>query len=257
MKNLNYVVDLVRLDRQESGTQNLERHLHFALLGYQQLQLRASPKVSVHYFTPNEALLAPLPPDFEFYTKVGIIIGGMWFTLTRNDSIAAPTFDKCGVPTLGDLQQITTSAAPMQGYGYYNYVPHIRAGQYVGEFYTLGGGWNSLGYFTIDVKNRQIVLRGVPRTQFCMEYVSNGSTGGDTLIDMSAVYPIRQYVHWQWKEHTYGTDKISLGEKQYQKAQFMEEFSKYKDIITTPTIDEYIDTMYKGFMSSGLKGVAL
>jgi hypothetical protein len=258
MKNLNYVVDLVRLDRQDTTTQNLERYLHFALLGYQALQLRASPKVNVYYFKPNSALLAPLPPDYEFYTKVGMFINGQWYTLTRNPRLSLPTNNECGIQSVDSLITDNSSLQALMsgGYGYYSYMPHFRAGQYVGEFYSLGGGWNALGYFDIDEKNFQIMLRNVPVTQFCMEYVSNGADGGNTLISMSAVFPIRQYVHWQLREHTYGNDKISLSEKMYERDKFYTEFQKYKDIVTTPTIDEYIDVMYAGFMS-GPKGVAI
>lgn len=208
----------------------------------------------MHYFTPNSALLAPLPSDYEYYTKIGVVINGVWYTLTRNDNIATPTFNTCGIQELSSTSPLTVSEL-CNRWGYFNIVPHWRSGQYIGEAYFLGGGWNALGYFTIDEKNNQIVLRNVPVTQFCMEYVSNGSDGGATLISQSAVEPIRQYVHWQLKEHTY-IDKMNIGEKQRAEYNFEKAFQRYKMIVTTPTIQEYVDTMYNSFMST-VKGVAV
>jgi hypothetical protein len=80
MKNINDVIRLVQVDRSDFLTKNRFRYMEYALLGYQKLNLKANPKVSVHYFTPNAALLAPLPADFEFYTKVAIIVCGVPYT---------------------------------------------------------------------------------------------------------------------------------------------------------------------------------
>jgi hypothetical protein len=158
----------------------------------------------------------------------------------------------CGVETPYDLANCNGDPKAFNNIGF-EWATHYRAGQYVGEYYSLGGGWNSAGYFRIDYQNNNIVLQDVPpSTQFVMEYVSNGSDGGATLIEGKAVFAIRNYVHWQLMEHS----NISLAEKQRAEANYMKEYNDYKDIATSVTIDEFIDKMYAGFTPS-VKGISL
>lgn len=250
MQTLAAVVNLVQMDLQDYTTAGKTRYGEYSLLGLHKLNFKANPMVSVHYFTPNSALTAPLPPDFEFYTKVAIIICGIPYTLTYNDKIPIPKMT-CGVELPYILCNSNIGIDDLGNTGF-SWVSHYRAGQYVGEYYSLGGGWNSLGYFRIDYKNNQIVMQGIPQAEFMMEYVSNGSDGEATLIENKALYPLRNYVHWQLKEHS----NVSLGEKIRAEENYLKEYQDYKKIAQAITIDEFVDKMYAGF-SSGLKGVAI
>jgi hypothetical protein len=253
MKTLNSVVNLVQVDRQDFTTANKLRYMEYALLGYSDLAFKESPKVSVYYFTPNSALLAPLPVDYEFFTKICIIIGGIPYTLTCNDKIPLPKADKCGIE-LPDVILNPTGYLNPEAIGgtYFGWVSHYRAGQYVGEYYSLGGGWNAAGYFRIDEKNRNMVFQNIPCCQMMMEYVSNGSDGGATLIETKALKPIRNYVHWQLAEHS----TVSMGEKVRAEENYLKEFQTYKKLSNQVTIDEFIDKMYAGFSTSP-NGVSL
>ena len=252
MTNLAAVVRYVQVDRQDFSTANLFRYMEYALLGYSDLAFKASPKVSVHYFIPNEAGLAELPVDYEFFTKVAIIIGGIPYTLTYNDKIPLPKQNECGI----EVAQMVTCGGSLAldsfNGTYFNWASHYRSGQYVGEFFSLGGGWNSLGYFKIDEKSRNMVFQNVPMVEMMLEYVSNGSDGGATLIETKALKPIRNYVHWQLAEHS----TASLSEKVRAEENYLKEYQTYKKLCNQVTIDEFIDKMYAGFMQSP-KGVAL
>lgn len=253
MTNLYSVINLVQVDRQDFSTAGKFRYLEYALLGYSDLAFKASPKVSVHYFTPNDAGLAALPVDYEFFTKVAIIIGGIPYTLSYNEKIPLPQQNECGIEVAQQLtcQQINPDASVFNG-TYFNWSDHYRSGQYVGEFFSLGGGWNSLGYFKIDEKSRNMVFQNVPMVEMMLEYVSNGSDGGATLIETKALKPIRNYVHWQLAEHS----TASMSEKVRAEENYLKEYQTYKKLCNQVTIDEFIDKMYAGFMQSP-KGVAL
>lgn len=250
MRNLNYICRLVQMDLDNYTSQSYQKYLQYAIMGYRKLQLKVEPKVSVHYFTPNSAGLAPLPPDFEFYTKVAMIIGGQAFTLTYNERIPLPRIE-CGIEVaqVAAFPQKFNRDSALIG-GWFNFIPHYRAGNFVGEFYSLGGGWNSAGYFRIDWKNHQIVITGAPRTEYCMEYVSTGADDGGTLISTGAIEPLRQYVHSQLIRFS----NASLGEKQMSDDRFREALDQYKDQIQLVTIDDFIDICYSQFQSS-VKGI--
>lgn len=257
MINLNTVVNDVQVDLRGTmgplafAPQMRYRILEYALRGCKKLNFLANPKVSVYYFTPNAALVAPLPDDYEFYTKVAIIVCGVPYTLGWNPNIPLPRL-VCGVETPYDLEtcDCTPSTFNYQGF---EWASHYRSGQFVGEFYSLGGGWNTAGYFRIDLEGRRIVLQNVPsNVTFMMEYVSNGTDGGATLIEEKARYPIRSYVHWQLTEYSPAPENA----KQRAQTIWREEFNDYKKIALSVTIDEFMDAMYAGF-TPGIKGITL
>lgn len=240
------------MDLDNYTTKSYQKYLQYAVLAYRELQLQVEPKVSVHYFTPNSAGLAPLPPDFDFYTKVAMIIGGAAFTLTANDRIPLPKVE-CGVE-VSEIVSCPENFRRDNGAfsSWFNFIPHYRAGNFVGEFYSLGGGWNSAGYFRIDWKNHQIVITGAPRVEYCMEYVGTGADDAQTLIPNGAVQYIRHYIHSQLALFS----NSSEAEKQRKKNECEIAFTKYKDQVQIPTITEYVDLMYCGFQNSP-KGVSI
>jgi hypothetical protein len=255
MRNLNDVVLQVQDDLNDYTPHRRIKYTNLALLAYQELQLKADPKVCVHYFTLNDVLLADLPPDYEFFTKVGVILNRVPYTLTVNNDIQFPRVI-CGVDTPMNLEAAGTDPNVFGDIGF-QWVTHWRAGQYVAENYTLGGGWNSAGYFRVDLKKRQIVMNQVPSAgaQYFMEYVSNGSDGGATMIEQMAFQPIRQYVHWQLKDYQ-PANIVPMNEKQHREAQWLKAFNDYKDIANAYTIDEFVDKLYGGF-TPGIKGISL
>lgn len=245
MQTLAYPVHLVQMDRKDRKTDNLERYTEYAILGWKELKTKVEPGVSVAYLIPNEALLAPMPPDFLFYTKVAIEICGVPYTLSRNDRIPLPK-----IVCATEIGQLISEQPDLQALGgqYFSYVPHFRAGQFVGEYYSLGAG-NTAGYFRVDDTNKQFVFQNIPQLPITLEYVSSKHNGLNTLISDLAVPPLREYIHWELTERTYGKDKQSINDKQRARDNFLIAFRSYKKIIQTPTIDEFLDMSLAGFKS--------
>lgn len=242
MKNLTYVVSQVQADLQDYSSDQFQRLLQYAILGFRELHLYLMPNIKVAYLEPNDALVADLPQDYEYYTKIGVCINGQIYTLSvNNDMCLVRETDGCGIDvakTLGDI------AIPGNHftYGYY-FSPHFRNGQFVGEMYSLGGGSNELGYYTIDYNLNRIQFASmVPKTSIILEYKSSGADkGGDTIIPAAAVAPIRSYIHWQLSEFD---RTMGMGEKERKRQHYLVEYEKFHFYNYVFTPDEYIDSTY-------------
>ncbi len=257
MFNLSYAINLVQMDRSDRSTKNFERYLEYANWIFRDLKFKILPGVDVTKVIPNGVGLAAMPPNYVYYTKVSVDINGCSYTLTVNNKIPIPNL-KCGIE-VAELCACSKNNMPgIDDFGgqFFSWVPHYRAGQFVGEYFSLGGGNNSAGYFREDFTNRQFVFRGIPRLPITIEYVSDGSKGLDQFIPATAVIPIRNGIHWQLKEHSYGKDKETIAEKQRSKDLYDESKLVLRNLTNTPTIDDFVDVMYAGFQSSP-KGITV
>lgn len=246
MKNLIYVVELVRMDLNRYDTFLYQKILQYAILGYRELQLGVNRNVNVMYATPNDAYIIPLPDDFEWYTKIGINLGGKVYTLSLNPNMPLNRkLDDCGQEVSQTISACgcgDTNGMSVFDWGF-AFVPHFRSGQYVGEFYGQGGGVNPLGYFRIDETYRQIQFQNVPKTEMYIEYVSTGATNGNTLIPSMAVQVIRAYIHWQLLEHKSRTTAV---DKQRKQDEYKTQMQEYRIKNLTLTIDDFLDATYLG-----------
>lgn len=248
MKNLNYVGSLVQLDLQDFTTHQLTRIMQYAIHCYKtELRYKVDRSVEVAYLTLNDVNNVSFPKDYEYYTKVAINVGGLMITLSRNDAIPFQRRNDCGNPMLEpanlDLLQNEPYVYP---YGFY-YAPHYRNGQFVGEMYSMGGGFNEVGYFREDMALRQFQFYNVPRSEIILEYVADKNANGSTLVYMSDVEVIRQYVHWQLLEHD---RRASRGEADRKMGLFNAALTKRVEIEYTPTISDFMDAMWSGIKSS-------
>lgn len=248
MKNINYVVNLVQLDLQDYTTHNVSRIRQYCIHCVKNaLRYKVDKSVDVAYLTPNAAGNAPFPKDYEYYTKVAVNVGGQLVTLTMNRDIPlVRKYDECQneLPpnfTGGDL-----SLDPfLYAYGYY-YAPHYRNGMYVGEMYSMGGGYNEMGYFRVDHQLRQFQFYNVPTTEIVLEYVADKETSGSTLIPNKDVEVIRAYTHWQLAEY----DKTIPGHEKTRKlGLFNAAMDKREDIEFIASISDYLDNAYAGSKS--------
>lgn len=254
MKNLGYVVNLVRMDLNEGTTNNFQKFLQYAILGYRELRFKVSRNVKVLYATPNDAMIVPMPQDFETYTKIGIQTNKGIFNLSLNPDLPFSRKTECGadIDAVVATCECSEEQAASYNYGFY-YTPHWRNGQYVGEMYGRAGGYNQLGYYRLDYDYRQIQFSGVPKTELYIEYMSSGDDINDsTLIPTSAVQAVRSYVHWQLKEFD---SKSSLGERQLKKAQYLSDKSDFGIMENFDGISAFMDAVYTGFKPNKLSGV--
>jgi len=255
MKNLNYCVSLVQMHADDYTTHRKQKYLQLAILMYRELKFRAHTNVEVAYITPNAVMNSPLPKNFGYWTKVGINYGGTILNLSVNqDLVIENRFDECGDEFSSALAGITSGEIAIDSLGEryeggYYYAPHWRNGQFVGEMYGVGGGYNGLGYFKVNPELNLIQFSPeVPRTEIVLEYASDGSdVNGSTLIPTIAVNTIVDGIFWLLAKHD---NKLSLAEKNDKWGNYNGEFQKYKELIFTPTIEEYTDAMYSTYKST-------
>lgn len=244
MKNLDYVVSLVQMDLQDYSSNSYQRLLQYSIMGYRELHWLVMPGVKVAYLMPNDALVADLPPDFEYYTKIGVNIGGQVWTLTvNNDMVLSRRTDGCGDEVVENGTPELTAIENQDGTSFWYFAPHFRNGQFVGEMYGLGGGFNELGYFKIDeTKNRIQFQSVVPKNEIILEYKSNGAeNSGATVLPTTAVAAVRAYIHWQLAEFD---RTFAPSEKERRRQLYFNEFEKVKFIQFVFTKDEYLDECY-------------
>ena len=250
MKSLAYCVSMVQLDRDDFSSRNYQRYLQYAINTYkEEIGMGISPSVNVMYgnLADNTLGVVDMPQDYEYYTKVAILVNGRYLTLTLNpDMPLNRRWDSCG-DDINDADNNGTMNFPTiasAGYGYM-FAGHFRAGNFVGELYGLGGGMNRAGYFTVDEKLRRFQFTNVPRTEVVIEYVSNGASEG-SMVDDLAVPVIRYGVHHQLSLF----DNVNQADKTRFAQMFYGARETYRINKTAPTIDDYLDTTYKSTRSS-------
>ncbi len=244
MKNLAYVVNRVQLDLQDFTTHNVPAILQHIIHAYKnELKFTASKSVKVAYLTLSDVHSAAFPKDYEYYTKIAISCGNKYITLSRNQGIPLQRLvNDCGQPRLEDAVCCGDNVDMALYTDGFFYVPHWRDGQYVGEFYSMGGGYNEAGYFREDFEMRQFQFANVPRGTVVLEYVADEDTSINTMIPFSAVEPLRQYAHWQMVEYKRSTP---LYEKQRAQDRYMYAREMYRAIVWAFTAQDYLDVCYE------------
>lgn len=250
MKNLNYVASLVQMDRGESSTHNRMKILQYCIDCYkEELRYKADTTVNVAYLTPNAVLNAPWPSDYEYYTKVAINTGRGYVTLSLNNDIPLIRKHDCGTEEFDTTTVDICNLDPGIFTGQWMIAPHFRAGQYVGEMYAQGGGFNKAGYFRVDKERKQFQFSNIPRTEIVLEYVADGKTNGNTLINYMDVKPIRAYVKWMLVEND---RKAPLGEKSRLHDLFHAAMVDRIYQENAPTVVDFMDASYQT-IQSGVK----
>jgi len=248
LKNIDYVVAQVQQDRDDYTTRNKDKYTQYAINAVRdELHFRLGDNIKVAYLEPNVANIIPFPADYEYYTKVGIVIGGKVITLSVNNSFERTIeFDSCGDLIEQSIETLTEPNLDWFAGGYW-FAPHFRAGNYVGEMYGYGSGNNDVGYFKVDNELRVFYLYRVPRTTIVLEYKSSGDFNGSTVVPTSAVTFLRACVHWQLAQHTKGISSMELQQKSNQ---YFFEKERYKDIFFSFTLEDWLSWSYTQYSSS-------
>jgi hypothetical protein len=239
LKNLHYIVNSVQLELDDMTSHRKAKLLQLCVKGWRELQLSALPSVKAVFLKTNEINCINFPDDYEYYTKIGVAMGGQIWTLTRNDNmVLTRRKDECG----NDYRDVASGACGCD-YGY-PFVPFWWNNTYYGGLYGYGGGINSEGYYRIDYDLRRIQFDDrVPQTEILLEYVSNGiEPNGQSVVPGYAINCMIAYVHWQNIMHN---RKISLAEKEMKKKEYFDEYSKMIEIINPFNLSEYLDQTYE------------
>ncbi len=242
--NLDYIVRSVNIDLKQNAVNEYQTLLHLAAEGFTELNMYVTANVRVEYLPIAENLTAQLPDDFIDYTKVGILINGKVWTLSHNKTLAVPRLvDICG-DTLANVSQcsLNDSSFNFPNFGFY-FANHFRNGQYVGEMYGLGGGFN-FADFRIDYERRQIALSSqTPKTELILEYLSSGiKTDGSTVVPRSTVKTLKAYVHWMRIEYD---ERVAANRKARLQDLYYIAYDKLIFFENAFTLSEYLDHTYK------------
>lgn len=252
-KNLDYICHSVMADLQESTTKNYSRYLKWAIDCFRELTLFVFPCIKTKYLSVSDTLTVPFPDDYIDYTAIGINIGGRLWTLTLNPDLVPGKLDDCDLPI--DVATARPDLGAIYPY-YYFFSGAFRNGQYVGEQYSIGGGWNRKGYFNVDRERKQFQFSSlVPQTEIVLEYHSTGiSCDGTVEIPYESISAFLAFIHWKRTEHDQELKRKSingwLAACATQKRLWMEEFYKLKHYQLMFTVSEYLDAKWKTIKST-------
>ena len=246
-KNLDYIVHAVLADLGENHTRNYAYYLHWAFAGFRDLNLYGQSTVKTKWITMSDTNTICLPDDFVDYISVGITLCGRVFLLSLNDSMSPQKCVECPVP----IDQIP--AKNFHGFDgifpyYYFFSGAFRGGQYVGEQFAMGGGWNSHGYFKIDRERKEIQFKSVvPRAEIVLEYLSTGiECDGTVEVPYAAVPAIQAYIHWQKVEHDQRMNpKVQLDKARAKERLYGIEFKNFRKRKQKFSVSEYLENKYK------------
>ena len=254
--NLDYIVSSFLADLGDYSSTNYDRYLNYAVRGFKKLNIMVLPSIKVVYLPLNANNTIDLPKDYVCYSKIGVSLGGNIWTLTLNPNMVLPhILDDCG----NTIAATNTQASDLSGNflgitgldGCY-YVPHWRAGNYVGELYGKTGGKNTEGYFRVDEQNNQIAFTNVIQGEIILEYKSNGiETDGSAVVPEQAIEAMLAFVYWA----SIANDrKVGLGEKQIAWDRFTTEYELLKRFTNMFTASEYLDMVYSTSKSTVKRG---
>lgn len=248
MKNLAYCVASVQADLEDYASHGKKRLCHFANKGYRDLGFKGDNRVKTVYIAPNEVYKGSLPTDFAYHTKIGVNYHGQWITLTKNDNLfTSVPLDECG----NDIFDVVSDGAIPSEQCSLFYAPHWRSGNFVGEMYSAGGGFSSLGGFKIDNHNNIIQFDPkYPKMMYAVEYVSDGSDAdGSTLIPTIAVDYITKYIKHEIEDNRRGKNRDRALVYELWGA-LNRARQDYKDLLYLPSISEFCDASYQSYQSA-------
>lgn len=230
---LDYVVASV-MNELKSDERDYEYLLQLAIDGFRELTLFNLNTIRVAYLTLDSNNVANLPIDYNYYTMIGIVVGGQLYTLTKNDNIPLIRETECGLDVNPNMY-----SSPLQVQDGYWVVGHDRNGTWIPKLYARGGGYN-IAYYRIDEERRQVIIQGaVANNEIVMEYVATGiNLNGETYVKMTAIPALKAYVHWKRVQFD---PRIDKWEKVDLRNEYRIEESKLGYLEKTPTLQELAD----------------
>lgn len=253
VRSIDYIANMVIAEAEDVTDRNYQRYLQLAINCYlYELKLSTSPTIKTVHLQMDDNRTIPFPEDYINYTAIGVCLNGSIWTLSLNNAMCLNRAEDCPVE-LAQAAQLSQDSTPEQisfivPFNYY-FTGAVRGGQYVGEQYSYGGGWNKKGYFRIDNEMRRIEFSSsVPTTDIILEYNSTGiNCDGTMMIPFEAVAAVKAYVHWQRIEHN---QKISSSEKERKRREYITQFNILKHYKLSFTVSEYLDAKYKTIKST-------
>lgn len=166
------------------------------------------------------------PCDYLDYSTLGIINHeGEVVPLKHNEQLS--TLRQSYLASQNALVQVPTlpniGCGPIDVTGIPFYWLNYSSGAYgFMHLYGFGDGSPNIGEFAVDTANKCFyVPHGYPYTALMLEYLSDGYDMGcnDYMVDIFAVEAIKQYIRWQQMIDL--PKKYTIGERQYQKSEYL------------------------------------
>ncbi len=247
-RSIDYIASLVMADLDEMTTKNYQKYLQLGInCCLYELKLSSSPTIKTVHLTVADNGTIDFPHDYINYLVIGVCLNGRVWTLTRNDSICLNREEDCPVELSEAIALSETSTddqiEALVGCGYY-FNGSFRNGQYVGEQYAYGGGWNGKGYYRVDEQMRRIEFSRVsPGTEIILEYNATGiDCDGAVVVPFECVASIKAYVHWQRIEYN---DNYSSSDKERKRREYIVQFQALKHYKLMFTASEFLDAKYR------------
>lgn len=174
----------------------------------------------------NDRNYISLPSDYVSFIAIGIPYKGRLFTFTRDHKLVRTISIENGVETLvlSEGEGAIIDNGLLDGYG--------------------ARGAKNQYYYDIDLKNRRIIINGIPRAEVQLQYISSGiHYDSTTYIPISAKNALVAYILFKYSLH----DKtLNNNHRQLIKEDYISELNKL-DSLNWPTIDELRDLFYSTF----------
>jgi hypothetical protein len=246
---LDYIVRSVIAQLEESTLRRYNTYFQYAVRGFRDLNLFAHAVSKFAYLNMSQNKTVDLPLDYVKYVKIGICVNGHIINLGLDETMCMKdSYDDCGNPIKEAIDRVASNDLEyfMWRYPYNNY---FNNGQYVAGVFGLGGGFNRFGYYKVDEENRQIRFSSeVPSVPIVLEYISDGVTpDGSATVPIEAAEALIAFIHWKRLEYKKG---VSLGEVDYAKRRYLNEFNNYKFLKQSFTVQEYLDMSRRGIFQT-------
>jgi hypothetical protein len=192
------------LNETNEGVDEYFRYMQIIIEGASKINATHAHTLKVYFTSVNEVNIAELPADCLKVSKVGIVIDGTIYSLTKNDNIALNDSETCGIQIVSDSnldsQRMPTTLN-----------------------YSQGGGFNIATY---RVNDRAIIFKGsISDYVVAIEYKSSGiSLDGETFVPVIMLDVLKEYLNYTLVKRD---KKASQASKYEAKIQFINERRDY------------------------------
>lgn len=198
---LDYIVRNVIAQLEESSLRRYQTYLQYGIRGMRELTLNAgnSQALKIKHIPMLANKAINLPSDYVKYMKVGLCVNGRVVVLGLDDSLCLnDNFSECGDPLEIAMENVDNPNYVFFSFGY-PFAGYYHNNQYVNSLYGLGGGFNSRGYFRVNLDQNQIQFTSsVPDGDIVLEYISDGiNEDGSAIVPVEATEYLINFINWQ------------------------------------------------------------
>lgn len=214
---LKNIVDNVHVDIGANNRNNHMRYKQWAIRCYQDLQFKYINQFSVANIVIDTNNVGALPSDYVRYIRIGVIIKGQVYTLSRNDNIEIKP--SAGTPNT-DLEDANKIA--------------------VGTWLSAPPKVYNLADYRLDLENDRIIFRGDANgVTVVLEYIGTDITENNT-VPIQAREAVIAYIHWQRARF----DKGTRSEREETRLIWLDELRKLHKFEQFFTLQEALDVLH-------------